>query len=123
MTERPSPSYDRRELVRRGVVGALGVGAAASWPLASAHAARDPRLASLARVLDGHLVPRGGKGYAQARLGWNPRYDGIRPLAIAYAKTIDDIRRAIQWANRYDMHLVTRSGGHSFAGFSTKSRT
>jgi FAD/FMN-containing dehydrogenase len=25
----------------------------------------------------------------------------------------------IQWANRYDMHLVTRSGGHSFAGFST----
>lgn len=119
MTERPNPSYDRRELVRRGVVGALGVGAAASWPLASAHAARDPRLASLARVLDGELVPRGGKGYAQARLGWNPRYDGIRPLAIAYAKTIDDIHRAIHWANRYDMHLVTRSGGHSFAGFST----
>jgi hypothetical protein len=91
MSERTNPSYDRREFVRRGVVGALGVGAAASWPLASALAARDPRLASLERVLDGYLVPRGGKGYAQARLGWNPRYDGIRPLAIAYAKTIADV--------------------------------
>jgi hypothetical protein len=69
--------------------------------------------------LDGDLVARGAPGYAQARLGWNPRYDGIRPLAVAYAETISDVRRAIQWADRYGVRLVPRSGGHSFAGFST----
>jgi hypothetical protein len=68
-------SYDRRELLRRGVGGALGLGVAASWPLAQVRASADPRLAALARVLDGDLVPRGGRGYAQARLIWNPRYD------------------------------------------------
>jgi FAD binding domain len=112
-------SYDRRELLRRGFGGALGLGIAAGWPLAQARAAVDPRLAALARVLDGDVVPRGGKGYAQARLIWNPRFDGIRPLAVAYVETIADIRRVIQWANRYDVQVATRSGGHSFAGYST----
>jgi FAD/FMN-containing dehydrogenase len=111
-------SYDRRELLRRGVGGALGLGVAAAWPLAQARASADPRLAALAGALDGDLVPRGGRGYAQARLIWNPRFDGIRPLAIAYVETIADIRRAIAWANRYDVPLATRSGGHSFAGYS-----
>lgn len=112
-------SFDRNELLRRGVGGAFGLAAAAAWPFAPARVAADPRLAALARVLDGDLVPRGGKGYAQARLIWNPRFDGIRPLAIAYVETIADVRRAIQWAQRYDVRLATRSGGHSFAGYST----
>jgi hypothetical protein len=112
-------SFDRGELLRRGVGGALGLGAAAAWPLAPARATADPRLAALARVLDGDVVPRGGKGYAQARLIWNPRFDAIRPLAIAYAETIADVRRVIQWAQRYDVRLATRTGGHSFAGYST----
>jgi FAD/FMN-containing dehydrogenase len=112
-------SFDRGELLRRGVGGAFGLGAAAAWPLAPARATADPRLAALARVLDGDVVPRGGKGYAQARLIWNPRFDAIRPLAIAYAETIADVRRVIQWAQRYDVRLATRTGGHSFAGYST----
>jgi FAD/FMN-containing dehydrogenase len=111
-------SYDRRELLRRSAAGALGLGAAAAWPLAPARASADPRLAALARELDGKLIVRGGPGYAQARLLWNPRFDGIRPLAVAYAATIADIGRVIRWADRYDVHLATRSGGHSFAGFS-----
>jgi FAD/FMN-containing dehydrogenase len=78
-------------------------------------------LTALARRLDGDLIPRGGKGYAQARLGWNPRFDRVRPLAVAYAETIADVRRVIQWAKRHDVRLATRSGGHSFAGYSTTS--
>jgi FAD/FMN-containing dehydrogenase len=114
--------YDRREILRRARQGALGLGAAGVlWPVRPARAAADPRLAALARRLDGDLIPRGGKGYAQARLVWNPRFDGVRPLAVAYAKTIADVRRVIQWANRYDVRLATRSGGHSFAGYSTTS--
>jgi FAD/FMN-containing dehydrogenase len=112
-------AFDRSEFLRKGVGGALGLAAASAWPLEQARAAADPRLTALARRLDGDLVARGGRGYAQARLIWNPRFDAIRPLAVAYAETIADVRRVIQWVQEYDVRLVTRSGGHSFAGFST----
>jgi FAD/FMN-containing dehydrogenase len=118
--ERTAERYDRRELVRRGAGAAVAIGATAGGlgTAAAAHAVVDTRLSALARQLDGDLVVRGGVGYAQARLLWNPRFDGIRPLAIAYAETIADIRRVIRWASRYDAQLATRSGGHSFAGYS-----
>jgi FAD/FMN-containing dehydrogenase len=112
--------YDRSQFLRRAAHGAVGLGAAGVlWPAVPARAAADPRLAVLARRLDGSLVPRGRKGYAQARLGWNPRFDVVRPLAVVYAKTIADVRRVIHWASENDVRLATRSGGHSFAGFST----
>jgi FAD/FMN-containing dehydrogenase len=115
MTER----FDRRAFVLRGA-GALGAGAVlVGPPLAPARAAGDPRLAALSRVLDGDLVARGDPRYAQAHLLWNPRFDGVRPVAIAYAATLEDVRRVIRWATKYDVHLATRSGGHSFAGYST----
>ncbi len=118
--EHAAERYDRRELVRRGAGTAVALGATAGGlGTAAAYAVANPRLSALARQLDGDLVVRGGPGYAEARLLWNPRFDGIRPLAVAYAKTIADIRRVIRWADRYDVHLATRSGGHSFAGYST----
>jgi FAD/FMN-containing dehydrogenase len=111
--------YDRRELVRRGAGVAVAIGATAGGlGTAAAYAVADPRLSALAHELDGDLVVRGTPGYARARLLWNPRFDVIRPLAVAYAATIADLRRVIRWANRYDVHLATRSGGHSFAGYS-----
>jgi FAD/FMN-containing dehydrogenase len=118
--EHAAERYDRRELVRRSAGAAVALGATAGGlGTAAAYAVANPRLSALARQLDGDLVVRGGSGYAEARLLWNPRFDGIRPLAVAYAKTIADIRRVIRWADRYDVHLATRSGGHSFAGYST----
>jgi hypothetical protein len=84
-----------------------------------ARGASDPRLSALARALDGDLVTPDDASYAQARLLWNPRFDRTRPLAVAYAGTIADIRRVIRWAARYDVQLAIRSGGHSYAGFST----
>lgn len=117
--EHAAERYDRRELVRRSAGAAVAIGATAGGlGTAAAYAVADPRLSALARELDGDLVVRGAPHYAQARLLWNPRFDGIRPLAVAYAATITDIRRVIRWANRYDVHLATRSGGHSFAGYS-----
>jgi hypothetical protein len=113
-------NFDRRELIRRGTGAALALGGASTlWPVVSARATGDRRLAALARELDGDLVIRGGRGYAQARLLWNARFDTVRPLAIAYAQTTADLRSIIRWAARYDMPLAIRSGGHSFAGYST----
>src|SRR6266536_2100278 len=104
--EHAAERYDRRELVRRGAGTAVALGATAGGlGTAAAYAVANPRLSALARQLDGDLVVRGGPGYAEARLLWNPRFDGIRPLAVAYAKTIADIRRMIRWANRYDIQL------------------
>jgi FAD/FMN-containing dehydrogenase len=114
-----SAHFDRRELVRRGAGAALALGAGAGWSVDSARAAGDRRLAALARELDGDLVVRGGRGYAAARRLWNARFDGVRPLAIAYAQTPADVRRIVFWARKYEVPLAIRSGGHSFAGFST----
>ena len=100
----------------------LALQGAVVWPAArAARAAGDPRLAALRRVFAGRLVAQGAAAYDQARLGWNPRFDGVRPLAVAFPATIADIRRALQWAQHYGVRLAVRSGGHSFAGFSTTS--
>jgi FAD/FMN-containing dehydrogenase len=112
--------FDRRELLRRGAGGAVALATASTVaPLASAHSLGDRRLSALARELDGDLVARGARGYSQARAIWNARYDAVHPLAIAYAETNADLRRIILWAKRYDVHVAVRSGGHSFAGYST----
>jgi FAD/FMN-containing dehydrogenase len=112
--------FDRRDLIRRGAGAAFALGAASTrWPVVSARAAGDRRLAALALELDGDLVIRGGRGYAHARLLWNARFDSVRPLAIAYAETTADLRSIIRWAARYEVPLAIRSGGHSFAGYST----
>jgi FAD/FMN-containing dehydrogenase len=112
--------FDRHDLLVRGTGVSFALGASSlGWPLASAEAAGDKRLAALARDLDGDLLVRGSRRYGRARRVWNARYDNVHPLAIAYAETVDDVRRIIYWAKRYDVRVAIRSGGHSFAGYST----
>jgi FAD/FMN-containing dehydrogenase len=112
--------FDRRELLSRGAGTALALGAtAAGWHVPASGAAGDPRLAALARELDGDLVLPGDPKYAGARLLRNPRFNGIRPLAIVFVASTADVRRALLWAKRYAVPFATRSGGHSFGGYST----
>jgi hypothetical protein len=49
----------------------------------------------------------------------NARYDGARPLAVLRARTASDVRAAVRWSGRHDVRIVARSGGHSYAGYST----
>ncbi len=115
-----APRFDRRELVRRGAGTALVLGGAGAGRFAgSAGGTGDRRLVELARELDGDLVVRGGRGYAKARLLWNARFDRVRPLAIAYAESAADVRRIVFWARKHEVPFAVRSGGHSFAGYST----
>jgi FAD/FMN-containing dehydrogenase len=69
--------------------------------------------------LQGDLVARGRPGYAQAKLVYNTRFDGARPLAIAYCESATDVAKALRWAQRYRVPLAVRSGGHSYGGYST----
>jgi hypothetical protein len=114
-------ALDRRDLLERGARLALAGGSLAVLPAWTrpAAAAPAPRLAELARTLDGELVIRGAPGYARARVLFDTRYDSVRPLAIAYCLGVEDIQRSLRWARKYGVRIAARSGGHSYGGYST----
>jgi FAD/FMN-containing dehydrogenase len=114
-------ALDRRELLERAGRAALAAGALGALPAWTrpAAAAPMPRLGELARALDGDLVARGAPAYAQARLLYDTRFDGVRPLAIAFCEGVQDVQRAVRWARKYGVRIAARSGGHSYGGYST----
>jgi FAD/FMN-containing dehydrogenase len=57
--------------------------------------------------------------FEQARLLVNQRYDAIRPQAIAYPATSQDVVECLRFAKESGVALALRSGGHSYAGYST----
>jgi FAD/FMN-containing dehydrogenase len=104
---------DRREFLQRSA--ALGVGAALpAWV-----AAPDLPVRRLARLLDGDVIVPGSARYASARLLWDTRFDLLKPRAIAYCASGADVERIVRWARSERIHVVPRSGGHSYAGYSS----
>ncbi|WP_219508969.1 terpene synthase family protein [Nonomuraea ceibae] len=57
--------------------------------------------------------------YEQARLLVNQRFDDIRPQAIAYPADVQDVVECVNFARADRVPLALRSGGHSYAGYST----
>ena len=76
----------------------------------SRRALRELRGAVKGRV----LVPNGS-----AALVYNTRFEGRRPDAVVQVRDSADVAAAVRWANRFDVPLVARSGGHSYAGYCT----
>ncbi|HEV7958175.1 MAG TPA: FAD-binding oxidoreductase [Acidimicrobiales bacterium] len=136
----PPSSFDRRSLFRR----ALGVGAAGAGALLASAAlegcdtspapastttttarratlgppnARDWR--NLAATLVGTLVLPSDPAYGVDRLLYNAKFVNPRPLAIAYCASADDVARCVDFATTRAVRLAARSGGHSYAGYST----
>jgi FAD/FMN-containing dehydrogenase len=64
------------------------------------------------------LVP-GNSGYDAARKVYNERYADIRPPAVVQVRDAADVAAVVRWANRFDVALVARSGGHAYDGSST----
>ncbi|MEU0394942.1 FAD-binding oxidoreductase [Streptomyces sp. NPDC006208] len=123
-------------LTRRGLLGAgvaAGVGVAVGTRAAGASTApssaptagrapRPPRAgdwAALGRGLDGTLVRPGARDYDAARKLFNPRFDGVRPAGIAYCARPEDVRSCLEFARRHQVPVAVRSGGHSYAGWSS----
>lgn len=98
------------------VVAGAGLGAT---PLRGR--ARRPPLGDLASATQGALITPGNASYAAARRMANARYSGARPLAVLRARTISDVRQAVMWCARTGVRIAARSGGHSYAGYSTLS--
>ena len=49
----------------------------------------------------------------------NERYDGVLPRAIAVAKGERDVAACVRFAAGSSLPFTARSGGHSYAGYST----
>ena len=113
---------DRREFLTGAAGGALALalpgqglaGVTAESSSLSPQAARALRSAVKGKV----LLPR-TPGYNKARLVYNLRYDGTRPDAVVQPVSTQDVAAVVRWANRFDVSVVARSGGHSYAGYST----
>lgn len=88
-----------------GGVGAPGADSGLPWDL-------------LARNLQGALLRPGQAGYADLATPWNLRYAGTLPGGVAQCQSAQDVRTALQWARDHGVPFLTRSGGHSYAGFS-----
>ncbi len=65
------------------------------------------------------LITPGSPAYRGAQREVNTRYSGTRPLAILRARNVSDVRAAVRWCAKYDVKIAARSGGHSYAGYST----
>jgi len=105
-------AVNRRELLHRAALLALP-----AWT--NVVTATDPAVATLARTLEGEVVRPGTARYTAARELWDSRFDTLRPRAIAYCANAADVQRTVRWGRRYGVRVVPRSGGHSYAGYSS----
>jgi hypothetical protein len=116
-THEHEPRLTRATLLRRGA--AMAVGAGTLGAAARLRAAPRPPLSQLAAETSGALLRPGDPGYATARRVVNARYDSARPIAVLKARNAADVRAAVRWSARHGVRMVARSGGHSYAGYST----
>jgi FAD/FMN-containing dehydrogenase len=109
----------RRAFVEQAGRAALATGVIPWWRVLSSAEAVDPRVRQLRRELRGDVVARGAPGYGTAHLLFSTRFDGVKPFAVAFCETADDVARCVAWSRRHAVPLRARSGGHSYAGWST----
>jgi len=119
---------DRREFLSRAGGGALVLAApeelwqALAQPFGAEPSLSRRALRELRRVLRGPVLLPDSPDYGRARLVFNTRFDRERPRAVVRPLDARDVRAAVAWADRYGVRLVARSGGHSYAGYSTVSK-
>ena len=67
----------------------------------------------------GPVFAPGNRGYAAAKSVYNHRFNGLRPPAVVQVRDAADVQAVVRWADRFDVPLVARSGGHAYNGGST----
>ncbi|MHB8690591.1 MAG: FAD-binding oxidoreductase [Solirubrobacteraceae bacterium] len=74
---------------------------------------------SLQQTIRGHVFTRGAPGFAAAAHVFNTRFDGVQPALVARPIDARDVRDAIRFTVAHGLGVRARSGGHSYAGYST----
>ncbi len=116
------PPIDRRAFllaVGAAGVGLSGVGSSRAVRAAGRVVRSQPR--TLAAAIRGPVFYRGRKGFAAAAQVYNERFDSVLPTAVARPLDANDVQAAVRWLVSHGMPLRARSGGHSYAGYSTLS--
>nr|ABI22129.1 oxidoreductase [Streptomyces lavendulae] len=105
---------------RRTFLGTAAASAAGGLLLPAATAsAGGPPWDALQRSLDGTVVLPGDPQYDTVRSLALRQFDSVRPQAVVRCTTVEDVCEAVRFAARHRVPAVARSGGHSFAGYST----
>jgi FAD/FMN-containing dehydrogenase len=69
--------------------------------------------------LRGEVVLPTDARYEYARQLQQMEFDTLRPLAVAYCETAEDVRTCVRYANDRTLPVRVRSGGHSHNGWSS----
>jgi hypothetical protein len=88
-------------------------------PVSSAAEVAD--LDALAKLLGSRLVRPTDAGYLTASRLYSTRFDGVRPAAVARCASVQDVQHCLDFVRATGTPVAARSGGHSFAGYSTTS--
>ncbi|MCE5288387.1 MAG: FAD-binding protein [Nocardiaceae bacterium] len=112
------------DISRRGFLrGSAVLGAGLALPSLSAcsEAPAAAAMSSLHTLLPGRVVRPGDPDYTSFVTPWNLAWQKARPkaAAIVRASSTDDVAAALRWAHETGTAIVARSGGHSYAGYST----
>jgi FAD binding domain/Berberine and berberine like len=112
---------DRRTFLAVGgaVVGGavVGLGADPRRLLRHPLAKREPK--RLSEAIRGQVIRRGAPGFPDAAHVYNERFDAVLPQAVARPVDSADVQAAIRWGLGKGVAMRARSGGHSYAGYST----
>jgi FAD/FMN-containing dehydrogenase len=76
---------------------------------------------SSAPPIRGQVIRAGAPGFLAAAHVYNERFDSVLPRWVARPLDAADVRRAVNWGVAHGVPLRARSGGHSYAGYSTLS--
>jgi FAD/FMN-containing dehydrogenase len=74
---------------------------------------------ALSHNLHGNLIRPNNTRYATAHQLFNTRFDAIMPAGIAYCASATDVQICLAFVRRFHLPVTVRSGGHSYAGYST----
>src|SRR5215472_15576424 len=92
----------------------------ADYKAAAVRLSRDaPDWQALRSGISGDVILPGDAGYDAARTVADLEFNAVRPRAVVVCERTADVVAAIEFARRYGLPPVPRSGGHSFAGYST----
>lgn len=81
--------------------------------------ARTPPWEALDAGMDGTLLRPGDRDFTAARKLFNPRFDSVRPAAVAYCAGPGDVSEALAFARGHGIPVAVRGGGHSYTGWSS----
>ncbi|MFE3019120.1 FAD-binding oxidoreductase [Streptomyces sp. NPDC059256] len=108
-----------RRAVLKGGVAALATAGLGVVGAEGSALAVDSEWQRLQRRLAGRLVLPSDSGYDLAKQLHRTTFDAVRPAGVAYCRSVGDVRTCLSFAQHNGVPAVARSGGHSYAGYST----